>query len=64
MCRAERELILTFAKEYRGYTKHPSRFLREMGPSLMSRPRRTTTRSGLASTSPQPRASGLDDWQS
>jgi DNA helicase-2/ATP-dependent DNA helicase PcrA len=31
VCRAERELILTFAHAYRGHPKHPSRFLREMG---------------------------------
>jgi DNA helicase-2/ATP-dependent DNA helicase PcrA len=31
VCRAERELIVTFAESYRGYPKRPSRFLREMG---------------------------------
>jgi DNA helicase-2/ATP-dependent DNA helicase PcrA len=31
VCRAERELIVTFAGSYRGYPKRPSRFLREMG---------------------------------
>jgi len=31
VCRAERELILTFAQRYRGHPKSPSGFLREMG---------------------------------
>lgn len=31
VCRAERELIITFAQRYRGYPKRPSRFLSEMG---------------------------------
>jgi DNA helicase-2/ATP-dependent DNA helicase PcrA len=29
--RAERHLILTYARQYNGYRKAPSRFLREMG---------------------------------
>jgi len=33
VCRAERELIVTFAHAYRGHPKHRSRFLREMGLS-------------------------------
>ena len=31
VCRAERELVVTYAQRNRGFVKHPSRFLRELG---------------------------------